>query len=408
MTNVRVTVPATSANLGPGLGSIALALGLYNVVELSEIEQGLSFELYGEGADTLPQDPSNKVLRAATLVFRHTGCTPSGLHIRLKTSIPPQSGLGSSAAAVLGGAIAANVLLGSPLNRDQVLRIAVELDGRPDAVSAALMGGLVVSSHAGGELIYTNVPIAPMQVVVVLPDVERTKQLDALPETVALSDAIYNIGRTALMLQALTAGDFDLLAHAVRDRLHEPVHRPLIPGCSQALDAARRHGAAAVAISGSGPALIVFTEADHEQIAHAMSRAFRLATGRPARSWILPLDTQGISISELGLSLRREFPSPVPASAHPAPPVSESSMLPRGECDSENAATTSTMLPVLNSVPQLPVDSRHRLSAEGPPDTPPSDLKASQSELPASLASALQNGKSLSAGERINGNQRDG
>ena len=143
MSRVRVTVPATSANLGPGFNSLALALSLHNVIELSHIDHGLTFDLNGEGASDLPLTPANLIVRAAAAVFRRTGCVPGGLHVSLESSIPVQSGLGSSAAAILGGVVAANVLIGSPLNRDELLKIAVEVEGHPESVTAALYGGLV-------------------------------------------------------------------------------------------------------------------------------------------------------------------------------------------------------------------------------------------------------------------------
>lgn len=321
MATVRVTVPATSANLGPGLDSMALALGLYNVVELAEIERGLEVELYGAGADSLPRHPGNMVAQVAMSVFRKTGRAPGGLRISLESGIPPRSGLGSSAAALLGGVVAANVLLGSPLSREETLKTAIEMEGHPNAIVAALYGGLVVSNYEDGRLIHASVPVAPMHIVVVLPAIEIANRRDALPQSVSLADAVSNIGRAALVLQALGAGDFDLLAAAMRDRLHEPARGKAIPGFEKAVEAARRHGAAAVAISGAGPALIAFAPADHEEIAQAMTRALQAATDAEVESWILPVDTQGISISEMAveMSFNSRRARPVPASDTPAP-----------------------------------------------------------------------------------------
>jgi homoserine kinase len=317
MYRVRVTIPATSSNLGPGLDSMALALGLHNVIEVGEIEQGLEFQLHGEGVDRLPRDPSNLIVRAATCVFRRVGYAPSGLHVRLESNIPPCCGLGSSTTALLGGIVAANVLLGSPLSREDVLRLAVKMEGRPNAVTAALLGGLVVSNMDDGVLSYAGVPVAPMEVVVVLPRLPSDRARVVLPPSVSLADAVSNVGRAALVMHALATGDFDLLARAMHDRLHEPTRSQEIPGFEQAVRAARRYGAA-VAISGSGPALIAFVPSEHDRVASAMVRALHSAGKMTARAWILPIDRQGVSISEMGTDFARTRPLPTPASPYPA------------------------------------------------------------------------------------------
>lgn len=313
MSKVRVTVPATSANLGPGYNSLALALSLHNIIELSSTDYGLAFDLAGEGTEDLPRTPSNLIVRAAVAVFRRTGCVPSGLHVALESSIPVGSGLGSSAAAILGGVVAANVLVGSPLDRAEILQTAVEVEGHPEAVTAALYGGLVACTYDRGELIYASLPLASMQVVVALPLVAPTGPTVPLPAAVSLDDAASSIGRSALVAHALGRGDFQLLGQAMHDRLHEPTRRRLIPACDAAVRAARQAGASAVAISGAGPSLIAFAPHHHEAIASALAGAFADGADLPARTWILPVDTQGISISEIGVSLAHNG-QPTPAS----------------------------------------------------------------------------------------------
>lgn len=324
MYRVRVTIPATSSNLGPGLGSMALALALHNVIEVGEIEQGLVFDLRGEGVDRLPRGPHNLIARAASRVFRQVGYAPSGLNIRLESNVPPGYGLGSSATALLGGAVAANVLLGSPLSREEVLRLAIELEGHPHAVVAALLGGLVISNMDEGVLSYASVPVAPMDVIVVLPRLESDTRCVELPPLVPLADAISNVGRASLVMHALATGDFDLLARVMRDRLHEPARSRKVPGFEQAVQVARRYGAA-VTISGSGPALVAFAPSDHELVASAMARALHKAGKVTVQTWILPIDRQGVSISEMGTDLARSRPMPVPASSHPAPQLNDGS-----------------------------------------------------------------------------------
>jgi hypothetical protein len=154
-------------------------------------------------------------------------------------------------------------------------------------------------------LVYKSVTIKPLQVIVALPDVSLSTGAarDALPKEVSLKDVAQNVGRAALVVQALLEGDYALLGEAMRDRLHEPYRKKLIPGFDEASQAARSKGASAVAISGAGPALVALAEEEHDRIARAMAQAFKEATGKPARTWILPVDTQGIAISEMATEM---------------------------------------------------------------------------------------------------------
>jgi homoserine kinase len=299
MSTVKVTVPATSANLGPGFDSMGLALSLTNIVEISKTDDGLTVEIRGEGASTTPEDETNLVVKAAYIVFKQVDYRPQGLHFVLTNSIPLASGLGSSAAALVGGMVAANTLLDEPLSGDELLALAVKAEGHPDNVCAAFLGGLVISSYMDEHLIYHQAPINPMQVAVVLPAAQRhTKEMRALlPDTVPLKDAAANIGRAALVVQALSEGDYDLLADAMHDRLHEPYRRAAIPGFEQAVEAALEAGASAVAISGAGPSLIAFAPSGHAKIASSMADALKAATSQEARTWILPVDTKGSVIN---------------------------------------------------------------------------------------------------------------
>ena len=298
---VRVSVPATSANLGPGFDCLGLALGLLNTVELAATGNGVTIEIQGEGADSLPRDESNAVVRAALAVFERAGERPPGLRFSMENRIPPGSGLGSSAAALVGGVVAANALLGGPLSTEEMLRLAIRLEGHPDNVTAALLGGLTVSSQGPCGLITRRVEVADMQVVIALPAIRLStgEQRAALPRQVPLKEAAANIGRAALVIEALRTGDFDLLGEAMCDHLHEPTRRKAITGYDEAVRAARNAGAAAVAISGAGPSLIAFAAGGHEAIGEAMAEAFREATGKPARVRVLPVEQHGAQVVTL-------------------------------------------------------------------------------------------------------------
>lgn len=314
MTRVRVTVPATTCNLGPGLDSMALALELYNTVELAEIEHGLHLEVEGDFAPENMESCARLTLKAVMSVVHGAGYLPGGLRVRLENHIPAGDCLGGDVACLLSGAVAANILLGSPLTREEVLQLVLGHKSQPHAVLAAQMGGLVICAGSDDDLTYVQARVTPMTVIVVLPHAITDGLPAALPQPVSLNDAIFNIGHAALVAQALSSGNLDLLARAMRDRLHETMCSKTIPGYQEMITAARKSGAAAVAISGTGPALILFAKDDQDQIARAVTRAYRKTTGGEALSWVLPIDTQGVSISEMGMT---SIEKPVPASGRP-------------------------------------------------------------------------------------------
>ncbi len=294
MQAVRIQIPATTANLGPGFDSLGMALGLYNTVEIHPIDQGISVEVHGEGSDSLPADENNLVVQTAFSVFRHVGEEPGGLHFKLTNRIPPSGGLGSSAAAIVGGVVAANEWLGGPLDIDELLQLATRIEGHPDNVTPAMLGGLVVCQQDDDGVIYTRVPVADLTVVVAVPRIEVStrSQRAGLPDLVPTKIAAASIGRAALVVQALSTGNYDLLGKAMRDELHEPYRKKAIPGADEVFKAAFESGAAAVALSGAGPGIIAHAQSGHEKIGAAMVRAFE-AAGQEARCWTLTVDQQG-------------------------------------------------------------------------------------------------------------------
>lgn len=284
---LRVRVPATTANLGAGFDCLGLALSLYNEVDAEEAD-GLAIQVEGEGAAELPTDASNLVWRAARRVFDHVGHTPRGARLHLRNAIPLESGLGSSAAATVAGLMIGNALIGAPLGEAVLLDLAVGMEGHPDNVAPALLGGLVVAGRAdSGRLLVERVAIPPLTAVVVMPTFRLSTALArrALPAAVPMADAVFNLSHTALTLLALQRGDYAALVDAMADRLHQPYRAPLAPGLAAALGAAQTLGAAA-AISGAGPAVIAFSAARHEDVGEAMRGAFA-AAGLGARVWLL-------------------------------------------------------------------------------------------------------------------------
>ena len=299
MKKVSVSVPATIANLGAGLDCLALALNLRSTVELWEISHGLEVDVEGEGADTdrMPLDSTNLIVRAAEKVFEKVGQRPSGLRVHAVNVIPLSAGMGASAAARVGGLAAANALTDSRLSRDEILRLAYELEGHAHTATAALFGGLAVVSANAEELVQRSLPLPPLKVIIALPALRLSaaEAYAALPEKVPLKDAVFNLGHALLTAQALATGDFELLRWAVADRLHQPYRQRLIPGCEAAMAQARQAGARAVCLAGQGPALAAFAPDNHEEIAGAMKNAFE-ASGAACRTFILPVDRQGVQV----------------------------------------------------------------------------------------------------------------
>lgn len=297
MTSVTVSVPASTANLGPGFDCLGLALGLRNTVVFSEAAGGLEVEVTGEGQGRIAADAGNLIVRAAEAAFQAAGRRPAGLRVRAVNAIPVGSGLGSSSAAIVGGLAAANALVGGPLSRADLLRLAAGLEGHPDNVAAAVYGGLTLASASGDELLVRSLAAPPLTVAVALPDVRLStaEARAALPAQVPLRDAVFNIGRALFTVQALLQPDYDLLRSAMADRLHQPYRQALIPGFEAVGAAARQAGAAAVALSGAGPSIIAFAPDRHAEIGAAMQAAFR-AAGLASRIFILPVDGQGVQV----------------------------------------------------------------------------------------------------------------
>ncbi|HHY93885.1 MAG TPA: homoserine kinase [Firmicutes bacterium] len=268
---LRVSVPASTANLGPGFDAVGLALDLFNVLEVEPGDGEFRVDVLGEGAG-LPL-AENLAARALQEAFRQAGQKLPPLRLRQTNRIPMGSGMGSSAAAVVGGLVLANALLGDPWPGERLLEMACELEGHPDNVAPALWGGLVVScrSEAGIRFLRLEAP-TELHAVLVVPEfvVSTARARQLLPEEVPFPDAVFNLGRTALLVGALVSRRYDLLREAMQDRLHQPYRAPLVPGMEEALEAAREAGALGAALSGSGPSLLAFAVGDSRPIAEAM------------------------------------------------------------------------------------------------------------------------------------------
>jgi len=254
---IKIRVPATSANLGPGFDCLGLALNIWNEISFKPAEK-ITYQVTGEGAEKFNKGSRNLLTKAFTHVFEVCGKDPKGAAIFAHNEILINSGLGSSAAAILAGLFGANEMLGKPMNEKQLLKLATEMEGHPDNAAPALLGGLVVSVISVNEIITRRYEIPQMSTVIVTPMVDWPTRVAraVLPKSVSRSDAIYNIGRAVLVVDALQKGDLELLQKIMDDRLHQPYRLKHISGGMSAYQTAKQFGAAA--LSGAGPSIIAF------------------------------------------------------------------------------------------------------------------------------------------------------
>ncbi|MGE5579778.1 MAG: homoserine kinase [Bacillota bacterium] len=253
---VRVEVPATTANLGPGFDCMGAALSLFNTFEVRFAREP-EVVIHGEYAEGLPSNTDNLVYHTTASVLERLGVRKP-LAIRSECNIPPARGLGSSASCVVGGILAANELLGRPLNINDLLGLAAQMEGHPDNVVPAILGGLTFAAMDGEAVLCKRLDLPPGIVfAVAIPDFHLSTKAarEALPSKVPVKDATFNLARAAMMAVCFAQGDLPMLNILCQDRLHQPYRARLIPGLMEMLNGARHHGALACYLSGAGPSV---------------------------------------------------------------------------------------------------------------------------------------------------------
>jgi homoserine kinase len=286
----RVRVPATSANLGPGFDAFGIALGLYDFVEVKIVDSGLTVDIAGEGEDSLKRTERNLVVIALRAAFDELGGQPRGLEVVCANRVPQSRGLGSSAAAVVAGVAAARELVLGGMSDERALAVAAAVEGHPDNVAAALLGGFTVAwKDSDGVARAASLPVddavTPVAFVPGSSRVSTSKARGLLPDVVPHADAAYTAGRAALLPSAL-GGRLDLLMTATEDALHQPYRLPMQPRGLQLVERLREAGHAAV-LSGSGPTVLA--------LCTSQARAAD-AAGLATRGWeahVLPVDRGG-------------------------------------------------------------------------------------------------------------------
>ena len=279
---VTVRIPATSANLGPGFDSLGLALGIFTTVQVTASDE-LRIEHAGQGAGIVPLGPDNLIYRSFARYYQAIGRPLPTVHLRVETEIPLARGLGSSAAAVVAGLYAASTFSAAcdgpsqpVIGCDDLIEIACEVEGHPDNICPAMLGGCVICVRDDtGRLVHFAVPLPDdLEAVVFVPE-QLMSTADArriLPSQITRADAIYNIGRAALLIGALTTGRLEYLRIATQDRLHQPHRQAIFPAMAGLFAGALEAGALGVFLSGSGSSILALTRGKAEAVAEGFTR----------------------------------------------------------------------------------------------------------------------------------------
>lgn len=296
----RVTVrsPATTANMGPGFDCIGMAFEMWN--ELT-VERGpFHVTTEGEGAEELPQDVRNLVVTGVAAAFQVVDKEVPALSYSCRNRIPHGRGLGSSSAAIVAGLIAGAALAEADIANGDLVSLAADLEGHPDNVAAAIYGGCAIGVCDAGRWVIGTVPVPEeLRAVVFVPDLQSNtfESRARLPERIPRSDAVYNIGRAAMLVSALHTGDFGLLRQATQDRLHQPLRGQAFPAMGRLIKAALNGGAHGAFLSGAGPSVMALTTGREVTVTYEMAEAARISE-IPGKSMVLKPARNGAHVVE--------------------------------------------------------------------------------------------------------------
>ena len=271
---ISVKVPATAANLGPGFDCLGVALPIFNTITIEEtVLPGTGIEINAIKDETniedvildhTPMDENSLIYKAVELLYNSIGQSPSELKITVQTQIPITRGLGSSASVIVGGLLAANELLGHPADEQALLSLAAELEGHPDNTTPAITGGMVISSQEDdGSVVYSKLDWpSEWNITVCVPDFELSTDISrsVLPKDVPLEDAVFNLKRFGMFVQAVNTRDINLMKRALQDKLHQPYRMKLVPGLERIIDNLKHEeDVFGCVLSGSGQTIIVIS-----------------------------------------------------------------------------------------------------------------------------------------------------
>lgn len=303
---ITFKIPATSANIGSGFDSVGLALNLYNEIHIYENynSKKIEFEIFGEGENEISKK-DNMIYSAMKLVFKKLKSKPNkGYIIKCINRIPLSRGLGSSSAAIIGGLLCSNFILGNKLKIEKdILNMAVQIEGHPDNVAPAILGG-IVSGVVKKEEDFKYIKIKPpknLKAIVSIPDFYLSTEIarNILPKEITRKDAIFNISRAALLTSALFSNRLDLLEIATEDKIHQDYRAKFIPNLNQLFKETKKAGAYSVTISGAGSSILALTKDDKniiEKVSKAMHSSFKKKNINSVIK-VLNIPTKGIIIN---------------------------------------------------------------------------------------------------------------
>jgi len=299
MNKVRLRIPASTSNIGPGFDTLGLALNLYNYLEMEEIDEGIIIHYEGEGEEKLKGiTPEESLLyKAASEVFQSVGFSPPGIKISLINNIPLYRGLGSSGAMVVGSIAAAFLMAGIELTPHLILRIAFTFEGHPDNITPSLLGGFTVSCVDQGKVFFVKFPVTfPLNVVAIIPERELSTQESrtVLPRHIPFEDAQFNLSRTALLVAGFASGNAKVLMEGIKDTLHQPYRAKLLPGLFEVFNEGYLMGALGCFLSGAGSSIIALAQNNAKQIGHRMSALWQNEFGIPNRWQVFQVDNEGV------------------------------------------------------------------------------------------------------------------
>ncbi|XFA71837.1 homoserine kinase [Thermosynechococcaceae cyanobacterium Okahandja] len=297
-----VTVPATTANLGPGFDCLGAALTLTNTFTFSASDRPYVL-VHGAEAAGVASSPENLAYRAYCRLYEHLGREAPPVYLEIELGVPLARGLGSSATAIIGGLVGANRLAGFPLSHAEVLQLAIALEGHPDNVVPALLGGcrLAVQGDSAGEWHWLEVPWdADVVPIVAIPDFELATETarQVLPTTCSYADAIFNISHLGTLLRGLETGQREWLQLALQDRLHQPYRQHLIKGYEDLYHAALGAGAYGLVISGAGPTLLALGDPVNAAAIATRLKDTWATLGVQARVEVLAVQRQGTTVQD--------------------------------------------------------------------------------------------------------------
>lgn len=293
---IHIRVPATSANMGPGFDSIGVALQLYNHLWVEEIPEGVEIEIRKEQPITIPTDESNLIYQTMRKLYDAKGLKMPGVRLIQSDDIPMVRGLGSSAACIVGGLMAANELAGRPCTKEELAEMAAQMEGHPDNSNPAFFGSMVVGALGEKNMKHVRLELPDdLFFAIMVPDfpVSTERSRSVLPKDYSRSDVVFNVSRAALLVASLMTGKFENLEMAMEDKIHQPYRKELIPHMEDIFAKAKESGATACYLSGAGSTLMAMVTKDKAETFRNQMSAYFAALPNNWQLTLLKPDLEG-------------------------------------------------------------------------------------------------------------------